>query len=172
MVANKFLEEIDLEDEVRDSIVVLCKFLETLRRHNYVTPTSYLEMILTFKMLIARKRNELTTLRNRYLTGLEKLEFAASEVGKMQIELRDLQPQLIETSRETDLLLGQIEQDAGEVEAKREVVAADQLVANQAAAAAQAIKDECEADLAEAMPILKDALASLDTLKQSVIYYY
>lgn len=32
------------------------------------------------------------------------------------------------------------------------------------AGAAQAIKDECDADLAEAMPILNVALAALDTL--------
>lgn len=107
-------------------------------------------------------------MRNRYLTGLQKLEFAAGEVGKMQVELRNLQPLLLETSAETDILLVKIAQDSVEVDAQREVVAQDQLIANQAAAASKAIKDECEADLAEAMPILRDALASLDTLKQSV----
>lgn len=108
-------------------------------------------------------------MRNRYLTGLEKLQFAAGEVGKMQIELTDMQPKLIETSEETEKLMVKIEQDAVEVEAKKEVVAADELVANEAAAASQAIKDECEADLAEAMPALEDALRALNTLKPSDI---
>ncbi|CAL8075896.1 unnamed protein product [Calicophoron daubneyi] len=181
MVANKYFEEIEFADNTRESSVIVCKyfhesvrtlsekFLEVLRRHSYVTPTSYLEMILTFKKLLNQKRTELTTMRNRYLTGLQKLEFAAGEVGKMQIELRNLQPMLIETSAETDVLLRKIAQDSVEVEAQREIVASDQLIANQAAAASKAIKDECEADLAEAMPVLKDALASLDTLKQSDI---
>ena len=40
------------------------------------------------------------------------------------------------------------------MDAKKEIVAADEAVANEAAAAAQEIKDECEADLAEAMPAL------------------
>lgn len=35
---------------------------------------------------------------------------------------------------------------------------------NEQAGEAQAIKDECDADLAEAMPILNSALAALDTL--------
>ncbi|KAF5404423.1 hypothetical protein PHET_02178 [Paragonimus heterotremus] len=181
MVANKYFEEIEFADNTRESCVYICKyfhesvrklsdkFLDVLRRHSYVTPTSYLEMILTFKKLLTKKRTELTTMRNRYLTGLQKLEFAAGEVGKMQIELRNLQPLLLETSAETDVLLRKIAQDSVEVEAQREIVAADQLIANQAAAVSKAIKDECEADLAEAMPILKDALASLDTLKQSDI---
>ena len=92
-----------------------------LRRHNYVTPTSYLELILTFKKLLGIKRDAIMLLRNRYLTGLEKLEFAASQVSVMQQELRDLQPELIKTSAETEKLMIKIEQDTVEVEAKKEV---------------------------------------------------
>ena len=33
---------------------------------------------------------------------------------------------------------------------------------------AKAIKDECDADLAQAMPILNAALAALDTITQNV----
>lgn len=57
-----------------------CRYFSQLRRHNYVTPTSYLELILTFKKLVQAKRTEIQTLQQRYLTGLEKLEFAASQV--------------------------------------------------------------------------------------------
>lgn len=56
------------------------EYYSTLRRHNYVTPTSYLELILTFKTLLQSKRQEVDTMRNRYLTGLQKLNFAASQV--------------------------------------------------------------------------------------------
>lgn len=45
-----------------------------------------------------------------------------------------------------------------------EVVKADEAVANEQAEAAQAIRTECDARLAEAMPILESALAALDTL--------
>lgn len=57
------------------------EYYSTLRRHNYVTPTSYLELILTFKTLLQSKRQEVDTMRNRYLTGLQKLNFAASQVS-------------------------------------------------------------------------------------------
>ena len=50
-----------------------------------------------------------------------------------------------------------------------QVVAADEAIANEAAAAAQAIKDECEADLAEAIPALEAAVAALNTLKPADI---
>ena len=55
-------------------------YFSTLRRYNYVTPTSYLELILTFKTLLTIKRNEVNTAKNRYVIGLQKLEFASSQV--------------------------------------------------------------------------------------------
>ena len=45
-----------------------------------------------------------------------------------------------------------------------QVVKVDEAVANEQAKAAKAIKDECDADLAEAIPALNSALAALDTL--------
>lgn len=76
---------------------------------------------MTFKALLAIKRDEIMALKNRYLTGLEKLEFAASQVSIMQKELSDLQPELVKTSAETEKLMIKIEQDTVEVEAKKEV---------------------------------------------------
>lgn len=46
-----------------------------------------------------------------------------------------------------------------------QIVAADEALANEAAAAAQAIKDDCESDLSEAIPALQAAIEALDTLK-------
>ena len=61
-------------------------YYNTLRRYNYVTPTSYLEMILTFKTLLNSKRQEVDIMRNRYLTGLQKLNFAASQVRTAKVD--------------------------------------------------------------------------------------
>lgn len=63
------------------------RYFSRLRRHNYVTPTSYLELILTFKNLLNVKRNEVATARNRYIVGLQKLEFAASQVQSQIMSL-------------------------------------------------------------------------------------
>lgn len=49
------------------------------------------------------------------------------------------------------------------------MVAADEAVANEAAAAAQAIKDDCEADLSKAIPALNAAINALNTLKPNDI---
>lgn len=59
--------------------------------------------------------------KRRYEIGLEKLEFAASQVSIMQKELTDLKPQLIKTSADTDALMIKIEKDTVEAEAKKKV---------------------------------------------------
>jgi dynein heavy chain len=70
------------------------KFRQNLGRFNYVTPTSYLELVKSFKSLIRTKRGEVTKNRSQYVVGLEKLAFASSQVATMRKELEDLQPQL------------------------------------------------------------------------------
>lgn len=49
------------------------------------------------------------------------------------------------------------------------MVGADEAAANESAAAAQAIKDDCDSDLQEAIPALNAALGALNTLKPADI---
>ena len=49
----------------------------------------------------------------------------------MQNELTALRPQLLETSDETERLMIKIEQDTIQVEAKKEIVACDEALANE-----------------------------------------
>lgn len=68
IVARRFLDDVEMDDSVKEGCVELCKefhqstrklsehFLAVLRRHNYVTPTSYLELISTYKTLLSKKR--------------------------------------------------------------------------------------------------------------------
>lgn len=56
-----------------------------------------------------------------------------------------------------------------EVEAKSKVVRVDEEAATIKANEAQALKNECESDLAEAIPALEAALSALDTLKVSTL---
>jgi dynein heavy chain len=181
IVASKFLSDVEIDDNVRKDVVFMCKsfhetartqsakFLSQLRRHNYVTPTSYLELIKTFKNLLGIKRSAVLKLKFRYVNGLEKLNFAQGAVSKMQVDLGELQPQLIKTSEETDKIMIQIEKESKEVMETKKVVQADEEVASKTADNARGMKLECEAGLAEAIPALESALAALDTLKSSDI---
>uniref|UniRef100_A0AAR2LKM6 AAA+ ATPase domain-containing protein n=1 Tax=Pygocentrus nattereri TaxID=42514 RepID=A0AAR2LKM6_PYGNA len=169
-VASRFLEDIEMTDDTRAGCIDMCqsfhtstinlsaRFLNELQRYNYVTPTSYLELISTFKVL------EVMKLKQRYEVGLEKLESASAQVATMQVELEALQPQLRVASKEVDEMMVVIKHESEEVAKTEKVVRVDEAVANEQAMAAKAIKDECDADLAVALPILESALAALDTL--------
>ncbi|XP_064606960.1 dynein axonemal heavy chain 12-like isoform X2 [Liolophura sinensis] len=180
-VANKYLEHMEVEDEAKLETVHICKYfhqssrslseryLAELGRHNYVTPTSYLELINAFKTLLTMKQDATMKAKRRYVVGLEKLAFAASQVADMQQELESLQPQLVISAEENSKMMVVIEKESAEVEDTSKKVKEDEKVANEQAAAAQALKDECEDDLAEALPALEAALSALDTLKPSDI---
>uniref|UniRef100_A0A670IKF9 Dynein axonemal heavy chain 12 n=1 Tax=Podarcis muralis TaxID=64176 RepID=A0A670IKF9_PODMU len=153
-VAIKFLERLELTDNERQEAVPICKhfhtsvlslserFLNQLGRHNYVTPTSYLELIASFQQLLTQNRDNVMKAKKRYTNGLDKLAFAESQI---------------------------IEKESAEVEAKSKTVKIDEELATEKATEATALKNECESDLAEAIPALEAALSALDTLKPSDI---
>ncbi|XP_025071356.1 dynein heavy chain 12, axonemal, partial [Alligator sinensis] len=180
-VANKFLETLQLTDNERQEVVPICKhfhtsvlslsskFLQDLGRHNYVTPTSYLELIAAFQQLLTQKRDTVMKAKKGYINGLDKLAFAESQVGEMKQELVDLKPKLEQAKLDNANMMKIIEKESAEVEAKRKTVKIDEEIATEKAAEAQELKNECESDLAEAIPALEAALAALDTLKPSDI---
>uniref|UniRef100_A0A2K6K692 Dynein axonemal heavy chain 12 n=1 Tax=Rhinopithecus bieti TaxID=61621 RepID=A0A2K6K692_RHIBE len=180
-VAVKFLETLELTEVERQEIVPICKhfhtsimdlserFLHELGRHNYVTATSYLELIGSFRQLLTKKRQAVMEAKQRYVNGLDKLAFAESQVGEMQMELVELQPKLEEAKIENANMMQVIEIESVQVEAKRQFVKLDEEVASGKAEEAQALKNECESDLAEAIPALEAALSALDTLKPADI---
>jgi dynein heavy chain len=100
-VAEKYLQEVELEPEQRLSVIKFCKsihtdvrtlsekFLKEEKRHNYVTPTSYLELILTYMELLRRQRDLIMEQKTGYDKGIEKLLFTADEVSKMQDDLNE-----------------------------------------------------------------------------------
>jgi len=183
-VAHKFLAEVQLDESERGPVVESCGYFHQLvkklsdsyrneaRRHNYVTPTSYLELIKTFKRLAKSTQSAVLTRKERYSTGLEKLGNAESEVGTMKEDLIALQPKLKVAQAETTATAEQVTKEKVEVvEPKKEVIQKDEEVAQAAADKAGAIKAECEADLAEAMPALHAAVKALDTLKKDDITF-
>ena len=59
---------------VHQSVNVKSKeYLAELSRYNYVTPTSYLELLGIFGKLLTLKKMELKTAKNRTKTGLDKV---------------------------------------------------------------------------------------------------
>ena len=64
------------------------EFYDVLRRYNYVTPTSYLELLSSFDTLLQYKRGEVATKKNRLKIGLDKIISTGELVEGMQ-KVRD-----------------------------------------------------------------------------------
>ena len=80
--------------------VISKKYLQELRRSNYVTPTSYLELLNLYKGILTEQRNYVQQQKTRLEKGLKVLAEAQTEVAKLQTELDSKQPILEKTKKE------------------------------------------------------------------------
>lgn len=108
--------------------------------------------------------SNITMNRNRYLTGISQLDIAAQQVAVMQEQLQALEPKLKEASEIVAEQVAKVTADSKLAAEQRELVKEDEQAAKVQAAVAQEIKDECDAKLGEALPILEAALSALNTL--------
>ena len=110
-VATNFLGEEDLESaEIKNYIFEICvsvhtsvvkfsqQFYKDSKRYNYVTPSSYLELLKLFIMLLKQKRESLKTQRESLLVGLKKLMSTRDSVVELQAQLSELKPYLENTA--------------------------------------------------------------------------
>ena len=66
---------------------VTIKYLDEMRRINYVTPTSFLELLNTYKKTLRERKKEVGDAKFRLEKGLNVLANAAVEVQKLQDDL-------------------------------------------------------------------------------------
>ena len=181
-VAKSTLDGVELSEEsLRDGLAAMvmyvhksveevsAEYFDTLKRKNYVTPTSYLELLSTYEKMLATKREEVGGLCQRLSIGLDKIISTEEMVGVMQEELVALQPVLEKTQKEVADMMVVIKEDTEAANEVKAVVAADEAAAETKAAECKAIADDAQADLDEALPALDKALKSLELLSKSDI---
>ena len=96
-VASVFLDEVDIPNSMRESIVKhmvmvhttvsseSVEFKQKLRRHNYVTPKNFLDFIMNYRDSLASCRKNNSDMSARLSGGLGKLIQAKQEVAEMQV---------------------------------------------------------------------------------------
>jgi dynein heavy chain, axonemal len=145
------------------------EFLEVMRRHNYVTPTSFLELLTTYKKLLEQKRLEVGTSKTRLQVGLDKIMSTQKQVGQLQIDLVALEPVLKTTQAEVDAMIIQITADKEAAGETKEIVNGEEAAAAEKATNTKAIADDAQRDLDEALPALDAAVKCLNKLKKADI---
>lgn len=89
----------------------------------------------------------------------------------MQQELKQLEPEIITATAEVKIIMQAIEIENKEISKVKEIIKKDEEKALVTAAEAQGIKDECEAHMEAARPVLDAALAALNTLTSNDITF-
>lgn len=139
-------------------------YLDQVRRFNYTTPKSFLELISLYKQLLDLKRTDLRLQRERLENGVEKIAQASSQVADLQLNLKQEQIIVEEKKAATDALIVSIGQEKAVVD---EAVASgkdDEEACSAIAAEVLAFQAECEEDLKAAEPVIAEAEAALNSL--------
>merc|ERR1719354_1384339 len=181
-VAKNFFGPVDeLEDNYKESLSKICvtihisvtnmaeKFYKELRRHYYTTPTSYLELINLYLSMLGIKKKELIGQRDRFISGMNKLAETNSVVSVLEVEANELEPILVTKSQETQELMEKVQVEQEKADKVKKVVLEDEAVAKVKAEETQAIADDAQRDLDEAMPVLNKANKALDALDKADI---
>jgi len=119
-------------------------------------------MITTFRNLLSEKRKEVLFQKYKYENGYEKIITTEKKVEEMQVNLIELQPKLKLAAEETEKKMKEVAEQKGQADILKEATSKEESIVQTFVNEAQIIKDDCQKDLDEAMPLL---LASEEALK-------
>jgi dynein heavy chain len=145
------------------------RMLLELKRHNYVTPTNYLELVKGYRALLSEKRAELGDARDKLQNGLAKLDESREQVEEMSIELEKKQEIVEQKTRECESLLVVIVSERRVADEQKAVVEADSERIGKEELVCKEIAADAEADLGKALPALEKAMAEVEKLDKGSI---
>ena len=137
-----------------------------LRRINYVTPTSYLEVLSLYKRIVEEKRRELKNQTMRLKNGLDKLNAANKAVEEMKIELQDMQPKLAQAQIDTERMMVHLKVEQDEADITQKTVAKEEKEATLQAEEANKLKMRAAESVAIANEELEATLLKVRDLKK------
>lgn len=126
------------------------QFRNQLRRYNYVTPTSYLELLTLFRNILTEKRVDLRQQLERLKSGLDKLNSANNAVEEMREILKKMQPELEVASKETEDFMVKLKEDKEDADITQRQVAKEEAEATKEESKARALAQQASEAVASA----------------------
>ena len=176
-VAKRFLNETDLgTPEAKETIIKFMPFSfaavnqasddyrEKEKRYNYTTPKSFLELIYLYKNMLSKNRAKLEGNINRLGTGLDKLEATAKDVAVLvdQVKIKSAEVEIAKTKADevAEVVGGEKEKVGAAAAAANEEAEKVAVIAKNATT----MQEDCERDLAAAIPAVEKAEAALNNI--------
>jgi dynein heavy chain len=156
--------------QTHESVVVAtADMLKGLKRFNYVTPTSFLELVKGYRQLLGVKRDELLEQAKKLKNGVGKLIDAKEQVEVLSDELAVKQIQVDKAQKDCEEMLVVIVNEKRTADEKKKQVEAETERISKEEIETKAIADDCERDLGAALPALERAMAEVDKLDKGSI---
>ena len=149
-----------------EALTLATQFLKEQRRNYYITPTSYLEFLKILLDIYVKKMAVIPKSIQNYTMGIQKLEDANYIVANLKADLITLQPQLVVSKKEIEILINNLEEKKGQVDIEKNKIQGDKDKAQIERDKIAEIKDECDAELKLAKPALDEAKEALDSLNE------
>ncbi|RHY34017.1 hypothetical protein DYB32_001198 [Aphanomyces invadans] len=154
--------------EVHTSVIAASvQFKASQGRFNYVTPTSFLELIMFYKKLLKNKRTSVQSLIKRLDVGLRTLKKTSDDVEALQKELKVTMRKVDDRKKGTDALLEQMGKQRNDAQIKQARADEERQKAAMAAEAATKIERQATAELEIAQPALKAAQEAVNCLNKA-----
>jgi dynein heavy chain len=156
---------VDSMGVVQDGVGTMCEeYFVQFRRRTFVTPSSYLSFLNSYRTLYTEKKSAIDVLANQMKTGLDKLVEAGQSVSELSEVLAVKEVDLAKANKETEAVLVTVTASSAAAE---KVKAEVQIVKDKAQAIVDVIdrdKVVAETKLAAAVPALAAAEAALATI--------
>lgn len=140
-------------------------FYDELRRKNYVTPTSYLELVDSFVAELKRQQQNIPVAIARFEKGLTRLAETNVIVEELKENLVELAPKIDEKETQVKAMIVTLTEETKIASEQEKVTAKDEAEARKIHNEVSQIKASCEEILEKAMPALKAATDSLKCLE-------
>ncbi|XP_026730807.1 dynein heavy chain 6, axonemal [Trichoplusia ni] len=153
----------------QDVDVMTDRLYQEMRRYFYTTPSSYLDLLKLYMMLLDKKQQQIIRGRDRISCGLQKLYETYDVVGVMENQVREMEPILAKKAEEGHALVAKLKVEQKAADQVKYAVMKDEAAAKIKAEEVRQIADEAKADLAQAMPAMDAAQAALKALNKADI---
>ena len=145
------------------------QFLNDHKKHYYVTPSSYIDLLRTFSKMYETNKNEYIENLDRLKNGLQKLSDANELVAIMKEELVILGPQIDLKHKETEKLMAKLIKDQEAVNEVKAIIAKEEEKMRIETEMVKKYAHEAEKDLESVVPLLATAKESLNALNKTDI---
>jgi dynein heavy chain len=145
------------------------QLLAAEKSHNYVTPTSFLDFLQLIKSLIDMKIREMNRVKSSMETGLASLQVAEQSVNELQEQIRALQPQLEQLTKETETAMERIQIEEAKASQVRKTVEEEATINKAKAIETQKLEAEAKIELDKVLPVLEEAQRGVGNLTTKAI---